>query len=127
MPIGQGGRKFPLKGGKEKVGSLFEQVVKEMKGHPITLILVLIALGTTGLGYNTYARAEDVQILKASIEVQNKIQTCRYLSDKIDNYEANIRLLEKDDADEAWVIEKRDELRRLNEKYDSANCRSVNY
>lgn len=109
------------------MGSLFEQVVKEMKSHPITLILVLIALGTTGLGYNTYARAEDVQILKASIEVQNKIQTCRYLSDKIDNYEANIRLLEKDDADEAWVLEKRDELRRLNEKYDSAHCKSVNY
>ena len=109
------------------MGSLFEQVVKEMKGHPITLILVLVALGSAAAGYGTYARAEDVNILKTSIETQAKIQTCRYLSDKIDSYEANIRLLEKESADEAWVIEKKSELKRLNEKYESTHCKSVNY
>lgn len=98
-----------------------------MKGHPITLILVLVALGSAVAGYSTYARAEDVNILKASIEVQTKIQTCRYLSDKIDSHEANIRLLEKEEADEAWIIEKKDELKRLNGKYEASNCRAVNY
>ena len=113
--------------GKKKVGSLFEQVVKEMKGHPITLILVLIALGASALGYNTYARAEDLVVLKASLEAQTKIETCRWISDKIEGNEDSIRTLERDEADERLIIAKRKNLERFKERYEAANCRSVSY
>ena len=113
--------------GKKKVGSLFEQVVKEMKGHPITLILVLIALGASALGYNTYARAEDLVVLKASLEAQTKIETCRWISDKIEGNEDSIRTLVRDEADERLIIAKRKNLERFKERYEAANCRAISF
>ena len=109
------------------MGSLFEQVVKEMKGHPITLILVLIALGSSALGYNTYARAEDLVVLKANLEIQTKIETCRWIADKIEVNEEYVRTLERDEADERLIITKKKNLERFKERYEAANCRSVQY
>ena len=109
------------------MGSLFEQVVKEMKGHPITLILVLIALGSSALGYNTYARAEDLVVLKANLEIQTKIETCRWLSDKIEGNEDSIRMLVRDEADERLINTKRKNLERFKERYEAANCRAISF
>ena len=111
----------------KKVTGLFEQVVKEMKSHPITLTLVLICLGATSFAWTTHAKASDVQVLQASLEKQNKLQTCRWLSDKIDNTENAIRLLEKDGAEEDWVVEKKKQLNRLKERYDATTCPNLVY
>lgn len=109
------------------MSGLFDQVVKEMKSHPVTLILVLIALGSASVGYSTYARASDLQALKANLELQSRVQTCRWLSDKIDSHESDIRLLEKDGAEDDWIEEKKADLKRLKERYAATNCASMVY
>ena len=47
---------------------LFEQVVKEMKAHPITLILVMMALGAGVFGFANYARASEVKLVEDKVD-----------------------------------------------------------
>jgi hypothetical protein len=47
---------------------LFEQVTKEMKSHPITLVLVLLALGSALFGWANYARASEVKLVEAKVD-----------------------------------------------------------
>jgi len=109
------------------MGGLFEQVVKEMRAHPITLILVLIALGGFVFGYTNFARASEVEILKASMEDQSKINTCRWLSDKIDTLETDIYVLERDKADSKWINEKKIDLAKLKSRYRQTTCSTTGY
>ena len=107
--------------------SFVEQVVKEMKSHPVTLIIVLSCTAAIIYGFPNFAKASEVEALKVSIERQNKVQTCRWLSDKIDNTENAIRLLEKDGADDNWIEDKKKALKRLKERYEATTCGSTVY
>lgn len=109
------------------MGSLFEQVVKEMKAHPITLTLVLIGMAAITFGYTDFARAAEVEVLKASLEHQEKISTCRWLSDKIDDLETTIYVLERDEAEPEWINEKKAVLRKLKGRFNQATCSSTSY
>ena len=109
------------------MGGLIEQVIKEMKAHPVTLVLVLISLGAVSTGYSKWAKASDVTILAANIESQAKINTCRWLSDKIDTLETDIYVLERDGADSKWINEKKIELAKLKSRYRQTTCSTTGY
>ena len=47
---------------------LFEQVAKEMKSHPLTLMLVIIGWLAIFIGYASFARAADVQLVEAKVD-----------------------------------------------------------
>lgn len=114
-----------------------------MKSHPITLVLILIGMVAIAFGYANFARATDLADVKETLErqtealtnslddqkkaleAQNKVQTCRWLSDKIDNNENAIRLLERDDADDQWIIEKRRTVEKLKDLYTTNHCTST--
>lgn len=106
---------------------LFEQVAKEMKSHPVTLVLVIGGIIAIGLGYSLFATAGEVEQLKVNQEKESKIGTCRWLSDKIDDLRVDIFNLEKDGADAAWVNEKKSDLQDKEDRYKQTTCSTIVY
>tara|TARA_R100001143_G_C3360997_1_gene135672 strand:- start:6332 stop:6664 length:333 start_codon:yes stop_codon:yes gene_type:complete len=104
-----------------------EQVVKEMKSHPITLTLVVIATAAIGFGYYNFAYANEVELLKANQVAESKVNTCRWLSDKIDDLEVDIFNLKKAGANAAWIREKESDLRDKRERYRETTCSTMTY
>ena len=47
---------------------LFEQVAKEMKSHPITLILVIAGWAAIVLGAANFARAAEVKVVEEKVD-----------------------------------------------------------
>jgi len=105
----------------------FEQVAKEMKAHPITLILVLGGAVAIALGYASFATAGEVEQLKINQERESKVNTCRWLSDKIDDLQVDIFNLEKANADPKWVNEKKSDLARKQDRYSKTTCSTISY
>ena len=47
---------------------LFEQVAKEMKSHPLTLILVVLGCVAIVVGAATFARADEVKTVEKKVD-----------------------------------------------------------
>lgn len=106
---------------------LMEQLVKELKGQPITLLVVLALVGYSAFSYTNHASAAELEVIAGQLASIEKVNECRWLSDKISDLQTEIYILERDGADTAWINEKKNELKRLESRYKLTTCSQTGY
>lgn len=106
---------------------LVEQLVKETKGHPITLLVLLALVGYALFSYGDHASASELEAIKSQLDRDSKINECRWITDKISELQNQIYILERDAADQEWINEKKRELTRFQQRYNATTCAKSGY
>lgn len=61
--------------------ALVQQLIKEMKSHPVTMLTVIVLVFSAWWGYSNFAKASEVQAVNSKIDRVLEIQIAATLRD----------------------------------------------